>query len=95
MSRQIFASTIRHIATKRGLTQKQARAVLADFFAVAADGVKYDGRFSVPGVGVFRATQRKGRNVRNPITKELMVLPLTKSVRFRPAKRGVFARGAR
>lgn len=88
MKRKIHSRVVRHAA--RGLTQKQVREVLATVFRDVADGVKYEGRYCLPGVGTFIATTRKARTIRNPVTKELMQLPMTRGVLFRPSKRGVF-----
>jgi DNA-binding protein HU-beta len=79
-------------ATACGLTKKQARRHVEDFLARIACEVLSDDRFHFPGFGTFTATTRTARNVRNPVTKQLMRLPETRSVRFRPSKRGVFAR---
>lgn len=75
-----------------GLGPKTARTHLVDFFSRVASEVEATGRCRVPWLGTFTATTRKARVVRNPVTRELMDLPQTRSVRFRPAKRGVFAR---
>jgi hypothetical protein len=56
----------------------------------AAASLLATGRAHIPGVGAFHATTRKARRVRNPATGELMMLPETKSVRFKPSKGGVF-----
>lgn len=71
---------------------RAARVVVDGFFGVVSRQLSLYGRFSMPGVGVFRTTTRKARTVRNPVTKELMTLPETRGVRFKAAKRGVFAR---
>lgn len=79
---------------KSALDVEKSRAnVLADpatMFALIAADLEATGRSRVPGVGTFYATTRKARRVRNPVTKELMMLPETKSVRFKPSKGGVF-----
>jgi nucleoid DNA-binding protein len=59
-------------------------------FEIIADSLRRRGRAYIPGVGTFHATTRKARRVRNPATGELMMLPETKSVRFKPSKGGVF-----
>ncbi len=95
MSRQMYANALKHAAKEAGVSADKARSIVERLFEIAAEGVKYEGRFSIPRVGAFIATKRAARRIRNPITRELMMLPLTKSVRFRPAKRGVFTGGAR
>lgn len=85
-----YASAIANAARVTAITQRKARAVVQALFLRAAHELEVSGRFHIPGVGTFHATTRKARTVRNPVTKELMTLPEMKSVRFRPAKRGVF-----
>lgn len=54
-----------------------------------------DGRYHLPGFGVFTLRLCPARRIRNPMTKELMWLPSTPEVRFHAAKRlkrGVAAR---
>lgn len=45
------------------------------------------GRCHVYGFGVFTIATRKSRQVRNPKTKELMMLPETVTVKFKASKR--------
>lgn len=40
----------------------------------------------VPGFGSFSLATRKGRIIRNPVTKELQHIPATKTVGFRAVK---------
>lgn len=88
--RNIYLSILRAVAREVGITQAQVRAAVEAVFRHGADAVKYEGRFHLPPVGVFTATTRKARTVRHPATRELMEVPAMRSVRFRPAKRGVF-----
>lgn len=43
-------------------------------------------RVRIHRFGTFLVGTRKARQIRNPATGELMRLPLTREVRFRPAK---------
>lgn len=74
------------------LDVKTARVNLGDFFVRVALELEAAGRFTLPGVGTWYATKRKARTLRNPVTRELMQVPETRGVRFKAAKRGVFAR---
>lgn len=85
----------REVAATVGVTQQQVRGVIESLFLKAAREVEIEGRFELLGVGVFLVRTRKARTIRNPITKALMRLPSTRTVGFRPAKRGVFAGGGR
>jgi len=90
--RHIVKPILEHVAREVGVTPAQARAVIDGVFRLGAEALKYDGRLGWPRVGVWTATKRKARRGRNPVTGEAIGLPVTRSVRFRPAKRGVFAR---
>lgn len=89
MSTKVYASTIAHAARVTAITHRKARAVLQAIFLRAAHELEVSGRFAIPGVGVFTVRTRKARTIRNPVTKELMRLPETKTVHFRPSKRWV------
>ncbi len=94
MSTGIYAGILREVAAAVGVTQRQARGVVESLFLKAAREVEIEGRFEIHGVGVFLVRTRKARTIRNPVTKALMQLPATRTVGFRPTKRGVFG-GAR
>lgn len=90
--RHVFREIIKHHAIIGGSTQRQARIQLEYFFEFIAHVVERDGRCFIPGFGTFIATTRKARLGRNPVNGDAIWLPETKSVRFRPSKRGVFGR---
>lgn len=70
---------------RRSLTQKEARAVISVAFTCIALWAR-DEKVRIPHFGTFSVRTRKRRTVRNPQTKELMQLPATKVLHFRPAK---------
>ena len=88
-----FRALIAEVAEARFITKKLARDVFDDFLFGLALELRNHGRVVVPGLGVFRIATRKARRIRNPITKELMQIPETKSVRFRASKKGHFGGG--
>lgn len=84
---RLIAAVAATVGTKRKpSTARLARRVVdavGEFIAAEVNGA---GRFAWPGFGVWRRASRKARQIRNPATHELMQLPGTVSVRFRPAK---------
>jgi len=55
-----------HLATKTGLTMKDAAAVLAELATVAYKQAKNG--FTIPGIGKLVLQRRKARMGRNPAT---------------------------
>ena len=52
---------------------------------VVLDGFRY-ACVAVPGLGTFSKATRKARTIRNPVTKELMQLEATTTVKFTAAQ---------
>ena len=74
------------VATKAGLTKKDAeRVVNATFEAVTASLVKGE-KVSVSGFGNFEVKTREARVGRNPRTKETIQIPATRLPGFKAAK---------
>ena len=55
--------------------------------AVVMRHLREKGRFHLFGFGTWTLSTRSARRVRNPVTKELMMLPASVEVRFSAAKR--------
>ena len=55
--------------------------------AVVMRHLREKGRFHLFGFGTWTLATRSARRVRNPVTKELMMLPASVEVRFHAAKR--------
>jgi len=85
-----FGEVVKAIALDHDITQSEARAIVQSFFRRAGVVVQRTGRFLVPGAGVFLARTRKARRIANPITHDLMKLPASRTVGFRPTKESVF-----
>jgi DNA-binding protein HU-beta len=77
---------VKRVAALTESTQKHAEEVAEALFSVIGEAVAEHGRFMWPGFGTWRRRSRKARRISNPITHELMRLPRTKSVGFRPSK---------
>jgi DNA-binding protein HU-beta len=77
---------IEKLARETGLTKVLAKRVLESFLAQTTRTLKKEGRFALPGLGVFEVVKRAKRNARNPRTGEPVTIKAHKAVRFRPAK---------
>lgn len=68
------------------LNKKQGGEILDSVFKVLAQSIRSSEKFTYPGFGTFKVTQRAARMGTNPRTKEPMPIPASKSVNFKPAK---------
>lgn len=92
MKKSALTQLMANHARACGIDVKTARYNVNNFFLWVQVELETTGRFHLPGVGTWYATTRKARTLRNPVTHELMTLPETRGVRFKAARRGVFAR---
>jgi nucleoid DNA-binding protein len=81
-----FNAAAARVAARLGITKKLAREVIdawrAEIVAITDKGE----RLGWPQLGVFQRRTRKGRNVMNPATHELMRLTSTTTLSFRASK---------
>lgn len=77
---------IRALKPCRAVTLEQTAAVLDLLASLVVMETKAGRPVRLPGFGVFVLGLRKGRIIRNPVTKELQHIPATKTVLFRAAK---------
>ncbi len=77
---------VRLFAERHGLTIRRSRHLLDAAFAELAMRTMSDGRFSVPGFGVFRRRTRKARRVLSPVDGSEIQLPQTIGVGFHKSK---------
>ncbi len=67
-------------------TSKRAIARVIDrTFEHLHRAIRKDKRFSYPGFGTWTVKKRKARKGRNPKTGEIIAIPPTKTVSFKPA----------
>lgn len=71
------------LSYKTLLTQKEANQVIEIMFDLILDELKDGGEVSIVNFGKFFLYQQKPRPVRNPKTKEEMILKEFKSVKFK------------
>ena len=67
-------------------TKRDAHLFARELFAEVARLVTTGQSVYVPELGIFKPTTRKARNIRNPVTGEMMRLPRTRTVRLAAAK---------
>ena len=54
---------------------------------IVLEGLRETGSFHLHGFGIWTLRVRPARRIRNPATKQLMVIPASPEVRFRASKR--------
>lgn len=69
-----------------GLNKKEAETVLGAFSEMIYRQLKEDGECTIPGIGKLEVKERAERMGINPSTKEKIVIPATKQVKFKPCK---------
>ena len=77
---------IRAMATKTGQTQKDTEASLIAFMDVVMESLAKNERIGLVGFGTFEVSERAEREGTNPQTKERILLPSSKTPKFRASK---------
>ena len=77
---------IRAMATKTGQTQKDTEASLIAFIDVVMESLAKNEPIGIVGFGVFETSERAEREGINPKTKERILLPSSKTPKFRASK---------
>lgn len=77
---------LRTLKPGRSVTLKQTAEVLERLAIVVRAEAKAGRPVRLPGFGVFVLGVRKGRIIRNPMTKQLQHIAATKTVQFRASK---------
>ncbi len=74
------------IAAKADISKKDAEAALKAFTDVVGEQLKKGNKIQLVGFGTFEVSKRAKRTGRNPRTGEEMVIPASKSPKFKPGK---------
>lgn len=74
------------IAEKTELSKKDAEKALKAFTDVVAEELKKGEKIQLVGFGTFEVSERAAREGRNPRTNETMVIPASKSPKFKAGK---------
>ena len=86
--KRVYTKTrlVKELAFKAGISQNQSRAVLETLLDIAYREAR-NNFFILPGLCKFDVVRRSARNVRNPVTGEMLVLPERDALRVSLAKR--------
>ncbi|MBR7071889.1 MAG: HU family DNA-binding protein [Clostridia bacterium] len=71
------------IAEKAGLSKKDAEKALAAFIDAVSDAMKKGDKVQLVGFGTFEVRERAARTGINPLTKEKIEIPASKSPVFK------------
>lgn len=74
------------VAQNEGLTRKEVALVLESAFEVIAKALAEGQDVKLLGFGNFVVKERAARKGLNPKTKEVIEIPATKAVGFKPSK---------
>ena len=74
-----------HKGAGKGLSKRALEELVDELFGHVVKSVKKDKRFSYPGFGTFTLKKRAARVGRNLKTQDLIQIPASKTVSFRPA----------
>ena len=74
------------VATRTGVTQKDAAVYVDAVIESIKDGMIEDGKVQIVGFGTFEVKERAEREGRNPATGQAMVIHATKTPKFKAGK---------
>lgn len=74
------------IAEKTELKKADAEKVIKAFTDVVAEELTKGGKIQLVGFGTFEVSERASREGRNPRTGEVMVIPASKTPKFKAGK---------
>lgn len=75
------------VADKRDLTKKEAEILVDTVFDTIVDSVLSGDKVLISGFGTFRVHQREERKGVSPKTKQIMTIPASKTLTFKPSNR--------
>lgn len=84
--RMTQSEVINHFAEKFGIKRAQAKEMFDALGELAANEVKTNGEFVLPGFGKLVLSERKAREGRNPATGETIQIPAKTTLKFRLGK---------
>ena len=71
------------VATRTGVTQKDAAVYVDAVIESIKDGMIEDGKVQIVWFGTFEVKERAEREGRNPATNQPMLIPATKVLKFK------------
>ncbi|MBN1593036.1 MAG: HU family DNA-binding protein [Candidatus Coatesbacteria bacterium] len=70
-----------------GLSLNESHALVDAILDAVQEGLDADGRVKIRGFGTFEVVRREARTSRHPKTGELLQIPESNTVRFRPSRK--------
>jgi DNA-binding protein HU-beta len=80
------ADIINAIADQAGISKMEASAAFDAFVGYISGACRRGERCAIPGLGSFSVSSREAREGRNPRTKETILIPASRNVRFKAGK---------
>jgi len=77
---------IEEVATRLNTSKTQAEEVVKAFLETVEEQLAKGEKIQLTGFGTFEVVERAAREGRNPKTGEAMIIPETKSPKFKPGK---------
>ena len=84
--RMTQSEVVNHFAEKTGMKRAQVKEFFEDIANLAAEEVKTNGEFVLPGFGKLVKSERKAREGRNPATGAVIQIPAKTTLKFRVGK---------
>ena len=86
MARMTQTEIVNALADKSGLKKTEVKSLFDEIAMLAAQEVKKNGEFTLPGFGKLVKATRKAREGRNPATGEPIKIAAKTTVKFRLGK---------
>jgi DNA-binding protein HU-beta len=80
------SDVVNHFANKFSMKRTQAKELFEELSNLAAQEVRENGEFILPGFGKLVLSKRKAREGRNPATGETIQIPAKTTLKFRVGK---------
>jgi DNA-binding protein HU-beta len=84
--RMTQSEVVNYFAEKTGMKRAQIKEFFEELSGLAAQEVKSNGEFVLPGFGKLVKSERKAREGRNPATGETIQIPAKTTLKFRVGK---------
>ena len=75
------------VSLKKDLTKKDAEALVDTVFDTMIESILNGDKVLISGFGTFKVNNRNERKAVSPKTKEMMIIPASKTVSFKPSNR--------
>ena len=77
---------VKRLSLLMDVTNKEAELYFTAFLDSIMENLNVDGRVVFNGFGSFKVKEYKARVAKNPITSELIQLPIRRKISFKPGK---------